>query len=127
MYTPQVNITDGQEIRICFENIKIDSDYNRQIKGVVFYGDATTGNFTNVGIPNVKYPIDSHEFWLCSLPRDDPYITLIGIHNLQYNVSGTNTISQFYNSAQLQFFINKDKFDFGNNIVQIAWGVFPNN
>ena len=87
------DINYGNEVRLCFESIKVGEDFKREIKGVVFYGDADSGKFTDVGIPNTEYPEDSHEFWLCSRPRNDPYITRLGLRNNQFNVTEPNTIN----------------------------------
>lgn len=94
----------------------------------MFYGNVSDGRFTEVGVPNIKYPEDGHEFWLCSRPKNDPYITRLGLANRQFNVSGPyNSISKKYDSAQIEFFMDKDRFDLGNNMVQLAWGIFPDS
>lgn len=56
----------GNEVRLCFESINIDENGNRDIHSAVFYGDVEKMKFTAVGIPNVQYSDDSHEYWLCS-------------------------------------------------------------
>lgn len=45
---------DGQEVRLCFESLKVGDDYNTDTKSVVFYGDVKEGRFTHVGIPNTE-------------------------------------------------------------------------
>lgn len=114
-------------MRLCFESIRIDEEYKRNVKSVVFYGDVKDQRFTHVGIPNTDFPIDSHEFWLCSLPRNSPYITLVGLDNEDFNVVQPNRINQTISTAVIQFKMPLSGFELGNNLVQIAWAVLPDN
>lgn len=120
-------LSDEQEVRLCFESIRIDEDYKRDIKSVVFYGNVKDKRFTHVGIPNTDFPADSHEFWLCSRPKDSQYIELIGFDNEEFDVFEPNKINKTTNTAIIQFLMPLSGFDLGNNLVQIAWGVFPND
>lgn len=36
-----------------------------------------------------------------------------------------NKINKTTNSAEMQFFMPLEGFELGNNLVQIAWGLFP--
>jgi len=81
------------EVRLCFESIRIDENLNRDIKAVVFYGDVEKKKFTHAGVPNTEFPPDSHEFWLCSRPKDSEYIDLIGFEGPDFKVFYPNTIN----------------------------------
>ena len=110
-------LDDNKEVRLCFESIKIDENYNRDIKSVVFYGDVKSNSFTHVGVPNTEFPEDSHEFWLCSRPRDSKYIDLIGFDNREFDVFHPNKINKTTDSAIIQFLMPIENFDLGNNLV----------
>ena len=77
---------------MCFESIRIDEDLNTDIKSVVFYGLVKDQRFTHIGVPSADFPSDSHEFWLCSQPRDSQYIRQIDFDDEEFNVFDPNII-----------------------------------
>ena len=98
---PTQKLVYGNEVRFCFESINIGQDGQREIHSAVFYGDVTKRQFTAVGIPKVDNPVDSHEYWLCSKPKNDPDIVIFDLDNPFFNVTGHNYIDKEYNYAQV--------------------------
>lgn len=81
-YDSVQDLQDGQELRLCFDSIRINQEsYQREIKSVVFYGEVDSKKFTHVAVPKEDFPDMSHEFWVCSQPRDSAYMQLIGLEN----------------------------------------------
>ena len=74
---PDTNFYYGQEMRVCFETIKINTETGaREYESAVFYGDVETMRFEVVGLPRKAPSEGNHEFWLCSQPRNSPDIYL---------------------------------------------------
>lgn len=49
------------------------------------------------------------------------------LDNQYFNVTGPNNIDLDFNFAQVQFKMPKERFVLGNNLIKLAWGVFPSS
>lgn len=75
------------EVRLCFELVRYEKKTEKRIPGfVIFYGNAGEGKFTEIAKGN---NIDDSYYsakWLCSKPRTDFNVDIIGIDNEEYKI-----------------------------------------
>ena len=89
----KIPISEGEEVRLCFEVIKYNEKNERIKNYVIFYGDTTSGKFTDIGLPTDKHTNLITPYWYCSRPKNDVYIKKQGLEEENFTVRGANYIN----------------------------------